>query len=185
MYSPRVEKAIQKAGVLHRTQSRKGEDDLPYITHLISVALIARQYCDDEDVFIAALLHDSVEDTEYTKEALEKDFGERVAAIVAGVTEPEGDVAWEEKKRVYVENLRGAPEESLVIAAADKIHNLRSVTRAYETNKEQFWCDFSGTKESRLEFYKTIVSIIHERLDNPIVPVLQNAFNEYREFLAT
>jgi len=183
MYSPRVERAIQKAGVLHQTQNRRGTKKLPYITHLFSVALLARQYFDDEDVFIAALLHDSVEDTAYTKEELREDFGEQVCIIVLGVTEPEGDMSWEEKKRAYVENLRTASRESLIVAAADKIHNLRSVTRAYEHNKEQFWCDFSGTKESRIQYYGTVVSILHERLDNPIVTVLQNAFNEYREFL--
>ena len=65
-YSYRIEQAIKAASVLHREQVRKGSVPFPYITHLFAVAMIASDYTDDEDVIVAALLHDTIEDTDYS-----------------------------------------------------------------------------------------------------------------------
>ena len=60
IYNAQIERAIKKAATLHRAQNRKGEDDLPYVTHLFSVAVILSQYTSDEDVIVAGLLHDTI-----------------------------------------------------------------------------------------------------------------------------
>ena len=75
MYSYRVEQAIRAAAILHKNQLRKGSAPLPYITHLVAVAMIAGDYTDNEDVIVGALLHDTLEDTDYTSTELQEDFG--------------------------------------------------------------------------------------------------------------
>ena len=76
-FTPIITKAINTAATLHDGQERKG-DGLPYIVHPFSVALILMEYSQDEDVIVAGLLHDTIEDTGYTREQMEEDFGERV-----------------------------------------------------------------------------------------------------------
>lgn len=188
IHTEKVENAIRKAAQLHHGQTRKGDIDLPYVTHLFSVATIISNYTDDEDTIVAGLLHDTIEDTDYASDELQKDFGENVRAIVMGVTEPqpEGDekIPWDDRKRGYIENLRKAPEASLIVAAADKIHNFESTIRSFAGNQESFQKLFSGTKDTRTQYYGTIVEVITERLgDHPITERLRNAFAEYKAFL--
>ena len=80
MYTYKIEQAIKAAALLHQDQLRKGVVPLPYISHLMAVMLILRDYTDDEDTLVAALLHDTLEDTDYTPEELETDFGKTVAS---------------------------------------------------------------------------------------------------------
>jgi len=86
--TPRISDAINYASKLHSKQFRKGDSTLPYVSHLFAVAWILSEYTDDENIIIAGLLHDSLEDIEgYTYEDLESDFGKRVADIVLNVSE--------------------------------------------------------------------------------------------------
>ena len=66
MYTYKVEQAIKAAALLHVEQLRKGAIQLPYVTHLMAVMLIVRDYTGDETTLVAALLHDTLEDTDYT-----------------------------------------------------------------------------------------------------------------------
>ena len=86
-YSYRIEQAIRAAAVLHKDQVRRGQTPFPYITHLYAVATLVADYTEDENVIIAALLHDSIEDTDYTPDELKDDFGGEVMDLVLGVTE--------------------------------------------------------------------------------------------------
>ena len=70
-YSYAIEQAIRAASVLHKDQIRKGSVPYPYVTHLFAVAMIVSDYTSDEDTIVAALLHDTLEDTDYTEEELE------------------------------------------------------------------------------------------------------------------
>ena len=78
MYSYRIEQALRAITILHKDQVRKGAMSIPYISHLFAVALIVSEYTKDEDTLIGALLHDTLEDTDYTGEELEQDFGGKV-----------------------------------------------------------------------------------------------------------
>ena len=140
MYSYRIEQAIRAAAVLHRDQTRKGSMPFPYVTHLFSVATILPDYTNDEDVIIAALLHDTIEDTDYTPEELEEDFGGRVREIVDTLTEPkmngERKLSWNESKTAYAKQLKNGPKEAALIAAVDKIHNFRTSVEEYYDGRE-------------------------------------------------
>lgn len=131
----KIQKAINVAAQLHLGQVRKSEDRLPYIVHPFAVAWILSDYTKDEEVIMAALLHDVLEDVEgYYFADLVRDFGEKVAAIVKGVSEEKDPIdhvgsasTWLVRKNGYLLNLETAPIESLLVSAADKINNLHTM----------------------------------------------------------
>jgi|TARA_Y100000310_G_scaffold345555_1_gene466503 (p)ppGpp synthase/HD superfamily hydrolase len=178
--TPRIEHAIRKASILHDGQYRKGIGHLPYITHLYSVSLIVSEYTSQEDTVIAALLHDTIEDTSYTVEELEKDFGSNVKDLVLFVSEDKrvgGEkISWRSLKEGYIENLKSAPEEALLISAADKLHNLRSNIVGHKRVGEEYWKRFHEKKEDYLWFYGEVVSILKNRLESPIVSELEKEY---------
>lgn len=166
-YTPRIEQALKTAAWLHRDQVRKGPGAYPYITHPVAVATILAAHTDDENILIGALLHDTLEDTEYTEAQITEDFGASVAELVRGVSEWTGDPnarpSREERRERYIAALHAAPVGSLLISAADKIHNLRSMITDYHDRHQDFIADFGHVVE-RIAFYRAIQSILRERL---------------------
>jgi (p)ppGpp synthase/HD superfamily hydrolase len=187
MYSYRVEQAIRAAAVLHKDQLRKGSMPFPYITHLVATAFTLLDYTDDEDVIIAALLHDTLEDTDYTLDELQEDFGGKVRELVEAVTEPQSTEAkkysWMEKKQTYIKQLKQAPKDAVLIAAADKIHNFRTIVEDYFEAPERFTQDFGNNYEDRIEAYQGIANVINNRLSGPILAEFNHVFEEYKKFL--
>lgn len=191
-WSPRVEQAIKKASILHRAQTRRGDVDYPYITHLVSVGAILGHYTSDEDVIIAGLLHDTIEDTDYTPEELEKDFGKRVRDIVMGVTEKKEEngerLSWEVRKSYYLKTLEEAPTESLLVSAADKIHNLRSIAESYQSMGKEFWQVYTrlrdpekitAEREARLRYFGDVLAIVKRRgVSEGIVHEFEDVYKE-------
>jgi (p)ppGpp synthase/HD superfamily hydrolase len=187
MYSYKIEQAIKAAGLLHQDQLRKGMVPLPYITHLMSTMLILRDYTDDEDTLVAALLHDTIEDTDYTHEELVEDFGETVARYVEAVTEPthrkDEKLPWLEVKKGYAAQLKKAPEPAVLIAAADKAHNFRMIVEEYFEDHNRYIQDFGPHIDVRLEAYQAIANAINSRLKDGIVHEFNHTFELYKEFL--
>lgn len=186
IYSYRIEQAIRAAAILHNDQVRKGQMPLPYVTHLFSVACIIASYTDDEDTIIAGLLHDTLEDTDYTPEELEEDFGARVRSLVEAVTQqPDagGRDAWKERHHEYIRRLKDAPAEALIIAAADKIHNMRSAIETYYEHRQRFVRDFGGTLDERVAVYQGIGNILNARNAGEIVQEFNHVFSEYKRFI--
>jgi (p)ppGpp synthase/HD superfamily hydrolase len=187
MYSYKIEQAIRAAGILHTDQVRKGLAPYPYITHLVAVAFILCDYTNDESTIIAALLHDSLEDTDYTPEELETDFGPTVRDIVLGVTEAEHadahSYSWVEKKERYLEALSRAPRESLLVAAADKIHNMRSFVEEYTGREHEYLRDFHEDPGTVKEEYQKIKLFLNENLQSPILQEFNHVHAEYMDFL--
>jgi myo-inositol-1(or 4)-monophosphatase len=188
-YSYKIEQAIRACSVLHKNQVRKGDMPFPVMTHLVSVAMIVSDFTDDEDVVAAALLHDTVEDTDYTFEELQEDFGGNVRDIVAGVTEPQKcddgtKIPWISQKKAYAEQLKKAPDGSLLVCAADKIHNMRTIVEDYYEDHSKFLADFGGNLENRIDAYQNIADILNKRLTSPILSEFNHVFEEYKHFIA-
>lgn len=187
MYSYRIELALKAATVLHKGQVRKGTVPVPYVSHLFAVALIAMDYTKEEDVLIAALLHDTLEDTDYTAAELQEDFGGTVREIVEAVTEPQDSehktYSWRERKDHYSRQLKDAPEAALIVCAADKIHNMRSIVEEYFDNHHQFVADFGGSLDERILVYQEISNILNRRLKNDILHEFNHVFTEYKNFI--
>ena len=121
-------KALSFAAHKHRDQRRKDAEASPYINHPIALAqvLAAEGGVSDIEVLAAALLHDTIEDTDTTGEELEREFGGRIATIVAEVTDdtalPKAD-----RKRLQIEHAARLSEGARLVKLADKICNLRDV----------------------------------------------------------
>jgi guanosine-3',5'-bis(diphosphate) 3'-pyrophosphohydrolase len=123
-----IQRAYDVAEYHHRTQFRKSGD--PYITHPLAVATVLAELGMSQSTIVAALLHDTVEDTEYTLDALRADFGDEVAALVDGVTKLDkvkyGDAATAETVRKMVVAMARDPRV-LVLKLADRLHNMRTL----------------------------------------------------------
>ena len=140
IFTGRVERAIALAMRAHEGQVRKGDGQLPYVVHPVTVALILSRYTGDEDTIIAGLLHDTLEDTLVTAEEIERAFGEKVRDTVLDVTEPDlPGLSWETRKARYLRRLQTAPRPSLLVAAADKIANLISMIAAHAASGDALW----------------------------------------------
>lgn len=187
MYSYRVELAIRAASVLHKDQLRKGSIPFPYITHLIATAFTLTDYTDDEDVIITALLHDTLEDTDYTSAELQEDFGGKVKDWVEAITEPkstpERRISWLEKKKIYNRQLKYAPEEALMVAAADKIHNFRTIVEDYTGDPSRYVRDFGQNFADRIEAYDETSKMLNAYLRSPIKEEFNYVYREFKEFL--
>jgi GTP diphosphokinase / guanosine-3',5'-bis(diphosphate) 3'-diphosphatase len=121
-------KALAFAAHKHRDQRRKDPAASPYINHPIALAdvLVNEGGVTDVEVLCAALLHDTVEDTDTTPQELEENFGPRIARIVAEVTDDK-DLSKAERKRLQVEHAAQLSPEAKLVKLADKICNLRDV----------------------------------------------------------
>jgi guanosine-3',5'-bis(diphosphate) 3'-pyrophosphohydrolase len=123
-----IQRAYEVAEHHHRLQFRKSGD--PYITHPLAVATILAELGMTPPTIVAALLHDTIEDTEYTLEALRTEFGDEVAALVDGVTKLDkvkyGDAATAETVRKMVVAMARDPRV-LVLKLADRLHNMRTL----------------------------------------------------------
>lgn len=187
MYSYKIEQAIRAATILHQDQLRMGSVPLPYISHLMAVVLILTDYTDDEDTIVAAFLHDTLEDTDYTIEELREDFGGPVAEIVLTLTEPKATgsdkLPWLERKKVYAKQLKAGSQAALMVAAADKSHNFRTIVDEYHDDHKRFLQDFGPRTEERIEAYQNIANVINSRLKNDIVHEFNHTFNEFKQFL--
>lgn len=188
MYSYRVEQAIRAATILHQDQLRLGSLPLPYISHLMAVVLILSDYTEDEDTIVAAFLHDTLEDTDYSVEELREDFGGVVTELVLTLTEPKTSpsgvkLSWLERKKVYAKQLKEGSEKALLIAAADKSHNFRTIAEEYHDDHKRFLQDFGPRTAERMEAYQTIANIINSRLKNEIVHEFNHTFTEFKKFL--
>ena len=154
-----IGKAYDVAAKMHEGQLRKSGE--PYLIHPIAVVKILAELGMDEDTLVAGLLHDVVEDTEYTKEQLVEEFGDEVALLVDGVTKI-GSLAYENKEERQAETLRkmflamSKDIRVLIIKLADRLHNLRTIN--YMTaNKIKEKCsetlDIYAPLASRLGIY--------------------------------
>ncbi len=167
--SHRFEQALVYANQLHTHQVRKGSD-IPYISHLLSVAALVLEDGGDEDEAIAALLHDSIEDCggAKTRQDILMLFGERVTNIVDGCTE--SDVIpkppWRDRKLLYLEKMRGASPSVLRVSLADKLHNARSILTDLYQHGDTVWQKFNAGKEGTLWFYRSLIEIYEKATDS-------------------
>ena len=120
--------AYHFAAVKHVQQRRKGEAAEPYLNHLTEVAELVAEATGgaDPELIIAAVLHDTVEDTDTTLDELSRRFGPRVASLVAEVTDDK-TLPKAERKRLQIEHAAHASVGAKTIKLADKTSNLRSL----------------------------------------------------------
>ncbi len=165
--------AFALAWAVHGTQMRK-KTGIPYMAHVMSVCALALENGADEDVAIAALLHDSVEDSEdgeATHSVIEDQFGERVARIVMACSDavavpgrPKPD--WRERKETYLRHLDAdADTDVLLVSACDKLHNARSILDDLRIEGDVVWQRFTvADPHAQLWYYTGVLEILKRRL---------------------
>jgi (p)ppGpp synthase/HD superfamily hydrolase len=186
IFTDNVERAINLSAIHHIPHTRIGLNT-PYITHPFAVALIVSNYSHDEDVICAALMHDVIEDAEgYNFDLLEKDFNPRVVTIVRHVTEDKTGsdtidklrANWDLRKQKYLDGLRSAPQESLLISAADSLHNLRSLLETHRLHGDTFWKSFGASLDKKMILYGKIVSLMEKCLYSPLSKELRQTYEQ-------
>lgn len=127
----RLLEAIDFAAEKHRHQRRKGGEQVPYINHPVHVARLVAEVggVEDVDVLMAAVLHDTIEDTDATREELERRFGSRVTGLVLEVTDDKSLPKAERKARQVSHALELSPGAA-VIKLADKTANVHDLAHA-------------------------------------------------------
>jgi (p)ppGpp synthase/HD superfamily hydrolase len=144
------ERAIQFATAAHAGQVRKLSNE-PYIVHPLQVAKTLEEAGFCEELVIAALLHDTVEDTDTTIEQIEKEFGPKVAHFVSAHTEDKTKT-WEERKQHTLDLVKDASLEVKALIVADKWDNLKSMTAGHELMGDKIWSCFKRGLDSQ-EWY--------------------------------
>ena len=178
---PRFLEAFRFAAEKHAGQTRKAST-IPYISHLLGVATLVLEFDGDEDLAIAALLHDVVEDCGGTpmQKEVQRRFGSHVATIVEGCTDADTDPkpSWRARKEKYISHLKTADLDTRMVSAADKLHNVRSIVADHREVGESIWDRFSGGRDGTLWYYRALLDEFLRRKPNRLVRELELAVRE-------
>ncbi|HTT34091.1 MAG TPA: HD domain-containing protein [Methylomirabilota bacterium] len=187
LVSKRFIEALTYAARLHAKQVRK-RTARPYIGHLLSVTSIVIEYGGDEEMAIAALLHDAVEDQGGLPRLREirRKFGERVARIVDGCTDSYGEPKppWRERKLAYLDRVAQEQTDVRLVSAADKLSNARETLHELRVHGDSVFEKFEGKKEGTLWYYRALVEAYRKAGTGPLIDELDRVVTEL-ETLAT
>jgi len=165
MKNEQVFQAIEFATQAHTGQFRKGTE-LPYILHPLGVAEILIEYECSEEMVVAGILHDTVEDTPVTLKDINENFGVRVANMVAALSESDKSDSWENRKQHTIDYLKSASIEVLLISCADKLHNIRAIQKDYEKYGEALWSRFNRPKTKQSWYYQALAEVFISRAES-------------------
>lgn len=184
---PRFNEAFLFAAEKHASQTRK-KTDVPYISHVMSVAGLVLEAGGGEDEAVAALLHDVVEDCggHPVLEEVRRRFGDRVADIVQGCTDAYSvpKPPWKQRKLDYLDVLRRSRDDVRLVSAADKLHNVRTILSDYRQEGDSVWERFSGRRDGTLWYYRAVLDVLLQGKANRLVYELERVVTEL-ETLAT
>jgi len=138
-----LDRAIVFAVRAHAGTERRGKG-FPYIVHPMEAMEIVATMTPDQELLAAAVLHDTVEDTDVTIEQIRREFGERVAALVAADTDipVEGmkrEDSWHARKQAAIDRLAHASLDAKMVALGDKLSNMRAIARDYAVQGDRLW----------------------------------------------
>ena len=162
------EEAIRFAAERHSGMMRKRQKT-PYILHPMEAAAIIGTMCSDEEVLAAAMLHDTVEDTDTTMAELEERFGPRVASLVASETEDKmpslpPEESWPVRKAASLEKLAAADDPAVkMLWLGDKLSNMRAFYRGWRAEGIGSFAHFNQTDPGRQAwYYRTIEALLSD-----------------------
>jgi len=184
VYSERYNVALRLAARAHAGQMRKGTD-VPYLVHPVHVARILEAHGFDEDIVLAGLLHDTLEDTALTLDEIARVAGTRVASLVREVTEDKrdesGERPWEVRKNEQLERLARADREVAALKAADSLHNVReTIEEARAHGVALVFRRFKRGPEVSLAHHREVARIVRQRLgdDHALARELEAAVDQ-------
>lgn len=169
-----IDKAIEFASKAHEGTFRKGTKQ-PYIFHPLEVLSLVSLITDDDEILSAAVLHDTVEDTDVSIEDIIKEFGDRVAKLVSYETEDKrGQVnksaTWVDRKKEAIEALKNNEDiGSKMICLGDKVSNLRSFHLMLMQDGDKMWNNFNmNDPKMHYWYYNEIAKVLSELKDTAV-----------------
>ncbi len=168
--SPLVRDALETAHQAHAGQVRNGSGGMAYVEHPRAVAELLAERGFGEEILVAALLHDVVEDSELTVEELERVFGPEVAEIVAVLSDDESIQPYRERKLEHRERVCTAGGDALPIYAADKLNNVSNLRRAHAVQGSEVEREFSMPLDLKLDSWSEDLEML--RKEAPDLPFL-------------
>jgi GTP pyrophosphokinase len=191
----RFSRAVNYARILH-IERRKGSD-IPSMAHLLGVASLVIGEAGHvlfpvtEDMVIAALLHDAVEDHGGTLRLkdIEYSFGANVARMVEGLSDTLAEDSdqkepWEQRKEAYLKRLRSEPADVQLISAADKLYNARTILDDYRKIGPEVWKRFKRGRDLQIWYFNSLVEIFKASGSNRIVEELERVVSELTRITA-
>ena len=188
--SERLSRAFELARLFHMSDPRKGTD-IPYLSHLMAVSALVMEHGGTETQAAAALLHDSIEDTEATFESLSVKIGEGIAQIVRDCSDTETEPGkkkeeWIVRKQRYIDRLnkKNHTDPSILVALADKVHNAESSvsdTRGMDKPERENFFDtrFNAKWPEQKWWYTELTKVFDEKVTDaatrPLVERLRRA----------
>jgi (p)ppGpp synthase/HD superfamily hydrolase len=195
LLTERFSAAVEYARQLH-TEYRKGTD-VPYMAHLLGVASLVLGEAGGrvpvtEDMVIAALLHDTVEDHGGMSRLrdVEQRFGSNVARLVAGLSDTFAEdhdkkEGWEERKNAYLARLRNETDDVLLISAADKLYNAKSILDDHRLIGDAVWERFKRGSRQQLWYFHLLLAVFRTNPTNKIVDDFERVVRELTELVRT
>lgn len=175
------------AFALHNGQRRKG-NGVPYYAHLMAVTATVLDFGGDEDVAIAAMLHDAVEDQGGARIAreIETRYGRRVAGIALAVSDcvEAPKPPWTKRKAAYVARLAAASGDAKLVAAADKLHNLRCTVADVRAHGPAAMLKFNAPPADILAYYDACLAAVRGGVPQALSVELDWVLAELRALLA-
>ena len=178
----RLSAAIGHALDIHAGQVRKGTD-IPYVGHLLAVTSLVLEAGGDEEVAMAAVLHDAIEDVGAAQETeIARLFGARVARIVRACSDTDTlpKPPWRARKEAYVGHLAEADADVLLVSCADKLHNARAIVADLRTHGPEVFGRFNAGRDGTLWYYGVVSRVLSERLPGALSQDLALAVGEMR-----
>ena len=186
----RFTEAVEYARQLH-TEYRKGTG-IPYMAHLLGVAALVMGEAGGrtpvtEDMVIAALLHDAVEDHGGTPRLheIEQRFGPEVSRMVAALSDTFAEdhdkkEGWEDRKNNYLARLRDEPDDVLLISAADKLYNAKAILDDFKEIGPAVFARFKRGAKEQLWYFDELLKVFHAHPPNRIVNDLDRVVQQLR-----
>ncbi len=163
----KISRAIDFASQAHKNEFRKGSS-VPYIVHPLDVLSILLKNGASEDLAIAGVLHDVLEDTPRSKDEIRKNFGESISSLVEGASENEKlvkGVSNEEKKKTWklrkserIDKVKNSGRELRLLLCADKLANIRDLLEDLHSSGESVWVKFNSSKDQQSWYYHEMAS---------------------------
>lgn len=181
----KIQKAIKFATKTHEVyqkQKRKGKD-VAYIVHPLAVGILLSQAGASENIVIAGILHDTMEDSidnkKVTAKMLTERFGKNVSDLVMSVTEQDKSLSWEERKKQAIEHIKYFSEDSLLLKSADVISNGLELLEDYKQIGDKVFENFNAPKKLIIMNYSLVIKIILSKwTKNPLQQDLNSLFDK-------
>ena len=167
-----LDRAIAFAVRAHAGTERRGKG-FPYIVHPLEAMAIVSTITPDQELLAAAVLHDTVEDTNVTIEDIRAEFGERVASLVKVDSVSDNEGTWHERKQKAINLIANAPRDAKIVALGDKLSNMRAIARDYYEQGDALWNLFHTNDPKEHEWhYRGLADALSDLKDT-------YAFNEF------